>query len=133
MATSGAEAPDRGPFTLVDLELPFDSGQKRRVERGRGGAGALVEAIAPGRHPVTGHEAFDQAFRIKSGDQAFVSRLLGPRVRWKLLDSRLPSLKLRLDGRTIGIHMDGIASSTTELEELIDIAVLLADQCLPPA
>jgi hypothetical protein len=129
MATSGAEAPDRGPFTLVDLELPFDSGQKLRVKRGQGGAGALVEAIAPGRHPVTGHEAFDQAFRIEGGDQAFVSRFLGARVRWKLLDSRLPSLKLRVDGRTIVIHMDGIAGSAAELEEMIDIAVLLADHC----
>jgi hypothetical protein len=132
MATSGAEAPDRGPFTLVDLELPFDSGQTLRVKPGKAGAKALVEAIAPGRYPVTGHEAFDQAFRITGGDQAFVSRLLGPRVRWKLMDSRLPNLKLRLDGRTIGIHMDGIAASMAELEEMIDIAVLLADHCQNP-
>ena len=131
LATRGAETPDPGPFTLVDLELPFDSGQKVRIERGRGGANALVEAIVPGRHPVTGHETFDRAFRIVGGDPAFITRLLDPRVRWKLLDSRLPSLKLRVDGRTIGLQMDGIASSTAELEELIDIAVLLADHCPP--
>jgi hypothetical protein len=131
VATSGAESLDRGPFTLVDLELPFDSGQKVRVERGRGGANALVEAVAPGRHPVTGHETFDQAFRIVGGDQALASRLLGPRVRHKLLDSRLVRLVLRLDGRRISLHMDGIAASTDDLEELIDIAVLLADHCPP--
>jgi hypothetical protein len=129
LATSGAEAPDSGPFTLVDLELSFDSGQKVRIERGRAGATALVEAVAPGRHPVTGHETFDQAFRIVGGDQAFVSRLLEPRVRWKLLDSRLPQLKLRVNGRKISVHMDGIARSGAELEELIDLAVLLADYC----
>jgi hypothetical protein len=132
MATSGAETPDSGPFTLVDLELTFDSGQKVRIERGRGGANALVEAVVPGRYPVTGHGTFDQAFRIVGGDPAFISRLLDPRVRWKLLDSRLPQLKLRVNGRQISVHMDGIASSTAELEELIDIAVLLADHCPPP-
>jgi len=39
-----------GPFSFVDLELPFDSGQKLRAERATGiehHAGRLIDAVVP--------------------------------------------------------------------------------------
>ena len=139
MATSGhvvaGSSGYRGPFTFVDLSLPFNLGQKVRVERSdsnlASSASRLIAAVMPGKRPATGHMEFDEAFRIEWSDQTFASRLLDVRVRQKLLDSRLPHLDARVDGETISVHMDGIAKSVSDLEELIDIAVLLADQCPP--
>ncbi len=132
MATSGR---DSGPFTLVDLDLPFDTGQKVRVRRRDAnpatGANRLIDAIAPGRRPATGNMEFDQAFRIEWSDQAFASRILDSRVRQKLLNSRLPRLDARVDGPKISVHFDGIAKSAADLEALIDLAVLLAYHCPP--
>ena len=132
MATSGR---DGGPFTLVDLDLPFDTGRKVRVRRRDAnpatGANRLIDAIAPGRRPATGHMEFDQAFRIECSDQAFASHVLDSRVRQKLLNSRLPRLDARVDGPKISVHIDGIAKSAADLDALIDLAVLLADHCPP--
>jgi hypothetical protein len=50
--------------------------------------------------------------------------LFDERTRARLLESRLPNLELRLEGRKLSVHMDGIASSREELEELIEIASL---------
>lgn len=125
-----------GPFTFVDLELPFDSGQKLRAERATGidhHAGRLVDAVVPGLYPKTGHEAFDDAFRIAGDDPAFAIRLFGPEVRERLLASRLPRLEVRVAGRKIGVHIDGIADSRDDLEEMIEIAAGLAENCpVPP-
>ena len=137
MATSGHVAAGSsgytGPFTFVDLELPFDSGQKIRVERSdadlSGGVNRFINAVTPGNRPATGHMEFDEAFRLEWSDPAFASHLLDPRLRQKLLASRLPHLDVRVDGRKISVHIDGIAESKAELEALIDIAVLLADHC----
>ncbi len=124
-----------GPFTFVDLELPFDSGQKLRAERATGidhHAGRLVDAVVPGLYPKTGHEAFDDAFRIAGDDPAFAIRMFGPEVRERLLASRLPRLEVRVAGRKIGVHIDGIADSRDDLEEMIEIAVSLAENCPAP-
>ena len=121
-----------GPFTFVDLDLPFETGRRLRIERSTGldrGADVLIDAVTPGRHPSTGHAEFDAAFRIRGRDHAFASRLLDARVRRKLLDSRLPRLDIRIGDRKISVHSDGIASSKADLDELIEIAVLLADNC----
>ena len=137
MATSGhvvaGSSGYSGPFTLVDLELPFDTSQKVRVERSdanlTSGVNRFIDSISPVRRPATGHMEFDEAFRIEWSDQSFASRLLDLRVRQKLLNSRLPHLDVRVDGQKISVHTDGIAQSKTDLDEAIDIAVLLADHC----
>lgn len=129
MATSGSGTQDSGPFTLVDLELPVDSGAKIRVRRGRDLGKALIEAVVPGQRVATGHKAFDEAYQIHDGDQALAARFLDLRVRGRLLDSRLAGLTLRVKGQKVSIHMDGIAASTAELVEMIEFAGLLADRC----
>jgi hypothetical protein len=122
-----------GPFTFVDLNLPFDTAQKIRVERSDAnllsGANRLIEAMTPLKRPKTGHVEFDRAFDIKWEDQAFAFDLLNESVREKLLNSLLPRLDVRVDGNKISVHTDGIAKSEADLQELIEIAVLLADNC----
>jgi hypothetical protein len=131
MANAGAVAKESAPFTLVEVELPCDTGAELRVERNPDLAERLIDAVAPGRQPTTGHEAFDEAFRIKGSDQAFASRLLDARVRQELLASRLSRLALRVDGRKLAVDMDGYATAQAEVEDLIDIAALLAERCAP--
>jgi hypothetical protein len=139
MATSGHVAAGTsgysGPFTFVDLSLPFDTGQKVRVERNDSNltrsVDRVIDGIAPGRHPATGHEEFDASFRIQCSDPSFAVRLLDPRVRQELLSSPLPRLDVRLEGQKIIVHSDGIARSEADLEGLIELAVLLADRCPP--
>ncbi|MDH3596026.1 MAG: hypothetical protein OEM93_14385 [Rhodospirillales bacterium] len=131
MATSGATAKDSAPFTFVDVELPFDTGAELRVERSADPVERLIDTVTPGRPPATGHEAFDQAFRIKGKDRAFAARLLDARVRYELLGSQLPRLACRVDGRKISVDMDGTATAQSEIEELIKIAALLAERCAP--
>ena len=127
MATDGSDAGESGPFTFVEVDLPFDTGRKIRVKRSVGKR--LMDALGPGGHPTTGHKEFDEAFRIEGSDQIFASSLLELRVREKLLGSRAPRLGVRVDRKKISVHRDGIAKSTAELQELIDIAGLLAGYC----
>ena len=140
LATSGqpgaGSSGHSGPFTFVDLELPFDSGQKIRAERATGidhHAGRLVGSVVPGLYPKTGHEAFDDAFRISGDDPAFAIRLFGAEVREMLLASKLPRLQVRVLGPKVGVHIDGIAGQRDDLEEMIEIAVGLADNCPAPS
>ena len=127
MATSGVEG--SGPFTFVDLELPFDTGQKIRVKRRTGVAKRPIEAVAHDGPPTTGHKDFDEAFRIEGSNQVFASGLLELPVRQKLLGSRMPGLEVRVAGQRISVHIEGIAKSKADLAELIDVATLLADHC----
>ena len=132
MATSGAATSGQaggGPFTFVDLELPFDTGQKIRVKRRTGVAKRPIDAVAPDGPPTTGHKDFDEAFRIEGSNQVFASGLLELPVRQKLLGSRMPRLEVRVAGQRISVHIEGIAKSKADLEELIDVATLLADHC----
>ncbi len=133
MATGGTPGRGSGPFMVVKLELPFDTEQKIRIERSdadlTGGANRLIDAVTPGSRPTTGDEAFDEAFRLEWSDPAFASRLLDPHVRRALLNARLARIDVRLEGPTISAHSDGFATSTAEIEALIDIAVLWADRC----
>ena len=128
LATDGSDSGESGPFTFVDLELPFDTGREIHVKRGTGGGKRLMEAIGAGR-PTTGHREFDEAFQIETSDQVFTSALLELRVREKLLSSRARRIEVKVAGKKISVHRDGIAESTADLEELIDIAGLLADHC----
>jgi hypothetical protein len=47
------------------------------------------------------------------------------------LASRLSRLALRVDGRKLAVDMDGYATAQAEVEDLIDIAALLAERCAP--
>jgi len=124
MANSGAHEGARGSFTFVDVELPADSGQQVRVERRA--VGRATGPSAPGSVPAEGLHAFEDAFRIRAGDAASTVRFLEAPVREKLLASRLPRLEARVEGRKVSVHMDGVAASREALEELIEIASLLA-------
>ena len=137
LATSGQVAAGSsgysGPFTFVDLELSIDSGQKIRAERATGldhHAGRIVDSVVPGLYPKTGHAAFDDAFRIAGSDPAFAIQLFGPELRDKMLASRLPRLRVRVLGSKVGVHIDGIADTQGDLEEMIEIAAGLAENCL---
>jgi hypothetical protein len=88
--------------------------------------GRAADPSAPGIVPTEGLHAFEDAFRIRAGDAVATVRVLDAPVREKLMASRLPRLKARVEGRKISVHMDGIAASREELEELIEIASLLA-------
>ena len=129
MATDGSDSGDSGPFTFVDLELSFDTGRKILLKRSPSNAGSLVDGITPGREPTTGHRVFDEAFQIEGSHQGFASGVLQADVRQKLLAWHRPRLDVRIQGRKISVYMDGIATSKADLEELIDIASLLADHC----
>ena len=78
---------------------------------------------------TTGHKEFDEAFRIEGSDQVFATSLLQLPVREKLLSSRARRIEVKVQGKKISVNRDGIAKSTADLQELIDIAGLLADHC----
>jgi hypothetical protein len=124
MANSGAHDGARGPYTFVDVELPWDSGQEIRVERRA--AGRPADPSAPGTAPIEGLHAFEDVFRIRAGDAPATLRFLEAPVREKLMASRLRRLEARVEGQKVSVYMDGIAASCDELEELIDIASLFA-------
>ncbi len=119
MANSGAHEGGSGPFTFVDVTLPFDTGRRIRVERGTGVA----------KRPTTGDPEFDDAFRVEASNRTFAASLLTGRVRRKLVASPMPRLDVRVTGQKISVHSDGIATSKAEFEELIDIAALVAENC----
>ncbi len=131
MANAGATAKESAPFTVAEVELPFDTGAKLRVERNPDTVERLVDAVTPGRRPTTGHDTFDEAFRIKCRDPALASRLLDARVRHELLDSKLLRLTCLVDARRISVDMDGYATAQAEIVQLIKIAALLAERCAP--
>jgi hypothetical protein len=117
-----------GPFTFVDLQLPFDTAREAQIVRASGAADQLLDLVLPGAQVSTGDADFDAAFRISGRDKTFAPHILDERVRQKLLKSQLPRLGIRVAGQKIVVHMDGIAQSLAELEELIEISALLADR-----
>lgn len=133
MANAGATAPDQGPFTYLDLELPRDTGRHLRIERTDssvlGYANRIADMVVAAHSPATGDERFDRAFRITGQDHAFATRLLDADIREKLLASPVPQLDLQVAGPTVSIHREGIASSQTELEEMVAVAALVAERC----
>ncbi len=118
-----------GPFTFVDLQLPSDTARETQITRSTGAGDKLLDAILPGEQASTGDPAFDTAYRIIGRDKASAADLLDEAIRRKLVASQLPRLDICIDGRKIVVHMDGIAQSLSELEELIEISIILADRC----
>ena len=127
MATDGTETGKSGPFTFVELEVPFDTFLKIRFKRNSHDTKRRRDGVATGRQATAANKEIDKAFQIEAIDPAFASSLLEAGVRQKLLGSRLPGLDVRVKDQKISVHMDGIAKSTADLEELIDIASLLAE------
>lgn len=121
-----------GPFTFANVELPFDTGQELRIlrtDRLDRGVDAVVNTVAGGYQPTSGDKVFDSAFRIQASDQAFVHRVLEARLRQKLLDSSQQRLEIALTGTKISVHIDDYVKSAADLDEMIEIATLLADNC----
>lgn len=121
-----------GPFTFANLELPFDTGQELRIQRTDAidrGASRLVKSVVGSHRPTSGDDAFDDAFRIQCIDQAFVLRVLDPPLRQKLLGSSHQRLEVALTGAKISVHIDDFVKSATDLDEVIEIATLLASNC----
>ncbi len=136
MATDGSDSGESGPFTVVDVQLPFDTRRmermirvKRRAREATRFIGNSADSIAPGTRPTTPLKQFDEAFHVEGGDQSFAYYLLQAGVREKLLGSCLPRLDVRVKDAKISVTMDGIAKTKADLDELIDIASLLASQC----
>lgn len=76
------------PFTFTELENRFDTGQELNIQRSDSldrGARRLVNSVSRSPRPTSGDATFDNAFLVKSGDQAFVRRVLDLRLRQKLL------------------------------------------------
>jgi hypothetical protein len=69
MPNAGASAPP-GPFTFVQLTLPFDSSFQADIRRTRARIRGAVAAMAPEWQATTGDPVFDQAFRLEGSDQA---------------------------------------------------------------
>jgi len=121
MASSGAQTGNDGPFTVVELELPFDSGGKVRATHRTGGR--------LGGQAETGHDSFDAAFRVEWSDPALGAVVLDPNVRWALLQSTLHGLDVRVVGHKVTVLADGIAGTKADLDAMIAIATLVADRC----
>ncbi len=132
VAGSASRPGFNGPFTFANLELPFDTGREVRILRTDKldrGFDAIVSAATGGQLPTTGDEIFDLAFRVQASDQAFVRRALDEPLREKLLNSTPQRLEVSLVGATISVHIDDYVKSAGDLDEMIDIATLLADNC----
>lgn len=128
MPTAGPNALP-GPFTFVQLTLPFDSTLQAEVKRTPARIRGAVAALAPDRQAITGDPAFDQAFRLKGRDQAVMVDLLDDDLRASVLAAQLAGLNLRLAGDEITVFIDGLAKTTAEIEEMIALAGALAERC----
>jgi hypothetical protein len=118
-----------GPFTFVNVDIPLDTGQNvniLRIDRLDRGLMRLINTISNRQTSTTGDSAFDNTFRIKSTDQTFVHRVLDQALRQKLLRSPQQRLEVTLIGAKIGVHIDDYVKTADDLDEMIEIATLLA-------
>lgn len=133
MPNAGAQAYSQGPFALVDLELGFDTGQSLSANRSDQSVeqhAAMLVDTAIGRAQLTTAETdFVNTFRTLAGDFVFARRLLDEHTREVLLASKLPQLDIRVEGKKITVFSDGYPGSEAVLQEMVDIATLLAKRC----
>ena len=127
MATDGTEG--GAPFTLIELKLPGDSGEKIRIRRKSGATTQVDIPVISGGRLSTGDRDFDDAFRIEGDNQLFASTLLDSDVRRQLLSASPRGVEARVERNKIAVTMEGIARSAEDLEVLIETAGLLADHC----
>jgi hypothetical protein len=121
-----------GPFTFANIELPFDTGQTIRIQRSDKldrGISRSIASITLKPTPVTGDDEFDGMYQIKTGEPAFVERVLDAPLREVLKKSTQKRVEVSITGAKISVHIDGYATSAAELDEMIDIITQLADNC----
>ena len=118
-----------GPFTFVQLVLPFDSACKADVKRKPALVRGALTAIALDWQATTGDSAFDNAFRFEGQDQKMLAERLNRELRARLIASALPGLHLRIAGKEIHVFVEGLVKTSSEIEEMIDLAGALADRC----
>ena len=121
-----------GPFTFANLELPFDTGQELRIQRSDKldrGISRTIASVTNGQRPTSGDDEFDNMYLIKTRDQAFARLTLDPPLRKKLIDSPHQCLEVALNGAKISVHIHDYANSPSDLDEMIDIATRLANNC----
>jgi hypothetical protein len=76
-----------GPFTFANVDIPLDTGQDLsilRTDRLDRAVIRLINSVSSGPMSTSGDSVFDNAFRIKSNDQAFVHRVLDQALRQRL-------------------------------------------------
>lgn len=113
MATSGS--PGDGPFTYLKLRMAEDCALKATLKRKDAKADAAV--------------ALEEAYGIKGAGWEELTHLLKPRLARKLLESRLKGLELRLNRADIALHLEGFVQDKEALDEMIELAGLLAEAC----
>ena len=129
---SASRPGSNGPFTFANVELEFDTGQElniQRTDRLDRGASRLIKSVTGAYTPTSGDDTFDSAFRIRSNDQAFVHRVVDPVLRQKLLASPQQRLEVAVNADKISVHIDEYAKSADDLDEMIEIATLVARNC----
>ena len=121
-----------GAFTFVNVALREDTGHEVRFIRNDRLDRAIertVHAVPGVKTATTGDREFDAAYRMRAGDENFLRRIVDPRLRKKLLHASAPKLELVLSGSQVSVHVDDYVGSASALEEMIDLATLLADNC----
>ncbi len=117
-----------GPFTVVSATLPFDTGLQASVRRSPARIRGAIAAVAPGIQATTGDARFDHAFRLEGSDKTALAKLLDARLRGTLLNSKIEALDLSVKAETVRVAMDGLAKSSSEIDELIALAKLLCER-----
>ncbi len=130
MPTAGPNALP-GPFTSLQVLLPFHSACRGGVRRKPALVRRVVASLAPKWRVTTGDPTFDKVFRLEGRDQAIMANLLNDDLRARLLASQLAALHLRLADNEINVFMDSLAKKSEEIEEMISLAAALADRCTP--
>ena len=130
MPTAGPSALP-GPFTSVQVILPFDSDLRCEVKRKPALVRRTVASLAPEWQATTGDAAFDKAFRLAGRDQTIMANLLNDDLRARLLSSQLMALHLRLADNEVNVFIDGLPKKSDEIKEMISLATALADRCIP--
>lgn len=121
-----------GAFTFANVEIEHDTDRDLnilRTDRLDRAALRLINSVSKTDLVTTGDNTFDGAFRIKSNDQAFVNRILGPELRQMLLNSPQQRLEVALRGTKLSVHIDDYVKSAVQLDEMIGIVTLLAENC----
>ena len=132
VAGSASQPGASGPFTFAELVMPVDTGRKLTVLRTDAidrGAARLLRRASGSRLVTSGEESFDKAFGIKSTDAPFAHQVVDAALRQRLLDTPHQRLEVVLDGAKITVRVGDYAKSAEDLDEMIEIASSLADNC----
>jgi hypothetical protein len=124
-----------GAFSFANVEIEHDTGQDMnilRTDRLDRAAIRVIGSVSNSTLTTSGDTAFDKAFRIKSNDRAFAKHILTQELRQMLLNSPQQRLEVALKGPKISVHIDDYVKSAAQLDEMIGIVTLLAENCKTP-